>query len=498
MNRACQILELPRIRGNGDASLQYFELSFLYDKIRRQLLQRYLWTFSTRRAALRPIASTTMILAPSPWVAGIYQQGSIVSYQGVIWVAIQNTATGTPGTEGSGWTQYFGPMTVTPWNVPLPSPPNNQASDPNPFLPTITPGEGETPYGAGQGTVGYFTGELAYLPKGDGTYMIFRSTITTAGTTSPTPGTNQGGPNGPNMPDGPLLADPWDAGTIYSQGQLAWYVPSPDAFILGINNLNDGSNLSGVIYQSQINMNVGNEPDLVDNTPGGGAQLTWSSTHAYSAGDNAWGSDNQVYVCLVGNIGNNPVTDNLFAYWQPLSMWVGAWRQIITPNPRAFSNGWQYISGSLSPLTFIYPVQAGPAEDTRTLNAFKLPANYLRMAPADPKNGGIGWLGAPSGGVWYDDQVIEADLLVTQQIQPIIIRFVADIYDVTLFHDLFAEAFAADLAKAGQPILQPKRNDLFARAKAVYDSAIDDAVRINALEMASVEPPVDSLITCRL
>lgn len=493
VNRALQILEIPRIVNLTDFVPAAVECNFVYDKIRRMMLTRHLWTFATRRVALRPTASTTVLLAPAAWAAGTYPSGSIVSYNGIYWIAQTENATGTPGAQGSGWDQYFGPITVTPWNVPTPVPLNTQATDVNPYLPMNTVGQGNVPYGAGQGTVGYWTGELTYLPKGDGTYMVFRATITSAGTNPAIPSTTVSGPASPNMPDGPLQADPWDASTTYAKGQLAVF-PASGLWITGISFPDDSNVLGPQVYQSTVDLNTGNEPDLVAS----GAALTWQPTHSYSVGDYAWGSDNQVYQCLVANTGNNPVTDTLFAYWLPQTMWVGTWTQTITPSPRAFSNGWQYIAGTLSTLVINYPLTAGPVDDTNTLNAYRLPANFLRTAPDDPKMGGIGWLGAPSGGNWFDDRVEENGYIVSQDTQPIIFRFVTDMVDVSKFHDLFCEAMAADIARAVQPILKPERNDLFQRAQAVYDRAMADAALINAIEVGSVEPPVDTFITCRL
>src|SRR5215472_9872138 len=489
VNRALQILELPRVRTLTEFSPGAIEASFVYDDIRQQMLREHIWTFATRRVALRPIASTTVLLAPANWSAGTYPSGSIVNNAGVLYIATVESASGTPGQPNSGWDQYFGPLTVTPWNIPTPTPPLNQATDTNPYLPVEVVGFGNTPYGAGPGTVGYFTGELVYLPKGDGTSLVFRATITSAGAPAAVP-TTVAQTTGINMPNGPLLADPWDAGTTYYAGQLvAW----PPAGLLTV-GVGSGAPLGPGVFQSTVDLNVGNQPDLVE----ADARLTWSSTNAYSVGDNAWGSDNQVYQCLVANTGVNPVTDTLYANWLPLTMWMGTWSVTITPNPRAFSNGWQYIAGTLSTLPINYPITSGPVDDTLTLNAFKLPANFLREAPAEPKRGGIGWLGAPSGGVWFDDRELENGFIVTQEIKPIIYRFVADMTDLTKFDPLFREALAARVAQAVQPTLQPQRIDLYQRAANTYDNAMEKAAQINAIEMGSVEPPVDDFITCRL
>jgi hypothetical protein len=455
------------------------------------MLMRNLWTFATRRAALRPIASTTVLLSPVAWVAGTYPAGSIVNNSGVYYIAQQEYVTGIPGQPSSGWDQYFGPLTVTPWNIPTPTPPLSQVVDVNPYLPSNIPGVGNTPYGAGPGSVGYYTGELTYLPKGDGTYLVFRSTITTAGTPSAVPSVN--GAAGPNMPNGPLLANPWDEGTTYFAGQLVSWAPNP-LWTPGISQPDDTTILGTQVYQSTVDLNVGNQPDLTIFS----AALTWDPTASYTVGQFAWGADNQVYQCTSAVTGGqDPSTDTLFVNWSPMTMWAGTWTTALDPSQKAISNGWQYVPGSLSTLPVNYPITSGPVDDTSTLNAYKLPANYLRMAPANPKRGGIGWLGAPSGSVNIDDEELENDYIISQDIRPKIIRFVTDMTDVFRMNDLFCEALAADIAKAAQPTLQPNRNDLYQRAKDTYNQAIEDAARVNAIEEGSVEPPVDDLIVCR-
>ena len=477
-NRALQILELPRISTLADVGPNSAEINFVYDKLRRSLLRKHLWRFATRRACLRPLATTTVLLQPAAWAAGTYNAGAIVNYQGILYSAVVEAASGVPGVPGSGWEQYFGPLTVTPWNVPSPSP--SSVTDANPYLPNNLAGIGATPYGQGQGSTGYYAGELVYLPKGDGTQLTFRSTVTTAAS-----------PQAAN--DGPLAADPWDAATTYGAGDIVSW-PASGLFTSGISAPDDGSVLGPGIYQSTVDLNTGNQPDMV----AAGAALTWSATNAYSVGDNAWGSDNQVYACLVANTGQNPVTDTLFAYWTPLTMWVGTWSDVITPTPRAISNGWQYIAGSVTTMAITYPLTAGPIQDCTTRNAFRLPANYIREAPQSPKLGGIGYLGAPSGGLWFNDREYEGNYIITSQTTPILYRFVADITDVTQMDDLFCEALAGEVAAAVQPSLQPARDDLFTRAKMVRDSAIDEAQTINGIEIGYTEPPVDRYISCRL
>jgi len=127
-------------------------------------------------------------------------------------------------------------------------------------------------------------------------------------------------------------------------------------------------------------------------------------------------------------------------------------------------------------------------------------ASYLLMHSAATHVHGNQWINILRGAadyIWpwninYRREKVDRRTLV------IAAALIADMTDVFKMDDLFCEGFAAYLAKAVQPTLQPNRNDLFTRASTVYRDAIDDATRINAIEMGSVEPPVDSYITCRL
>ncbi len=212
VNRALQILELPRVASLKDSSLAATEMAFTYDKRREYELRRNLWRFATRRVALRPTASTSVLLTPQPWVAGTYPGGSIVSTtDGQAWVSLVNNNTGTPGIPGSGWEEYFGPMVVTPWNQP--APPQSLAANPYAVAPGVQPG-------SLSGTVSYFPGELVYLPDGKGGVTLFQSLM---------PGFV------PQTPDGPNEVDTWQPGVTYSKGQIAFtYTDANGQLILGL------------------------------------------------------------------------------------------------------------------------------------------------------------------------------------------------------------------------------------------------------------------------
>jgi hypothetical protein len=475
VNRALQILELPRIATLKDSNLAATEMNFAYDKRREYELRRNLWRFATRRVALRPSASTSVLLVPSTWVPGSYAGGSIVADSaGVVWISFRNNNTGTPGLPGSGWEQYFGPMVITPWNQP--APPSNLGSNPYVTPPGVQ-------LGSQSGLVSYFQGELVYLPDGKGGVTLFQSLMPAFL---------------PTTPDGPLQVDLWQPGITYSKGQIAFiYVDANGQIILGLPpGLNVGG-LSSNAFQSTIDFNTGNEPDLCETNAV--QSQPWSSSHTYNVGDIIAGSDTQLYQSLVGsNLNVNPVADTLFAAWTPLGMFAKTWTTAISPTPRAISNEWQLIPGATASMVIPYPLTAGPLDHTSSRNAYRLPAGFLREAPMDPTLGGTPWLGAPVYESVDNDWTYESDFIVTRNNQPFIYRFVANTTDVARMDPMFCEGLAASLAIATAGTLKPDNNNVAVKAQKAYDRTMFEARTVNAIEIGGVKPPVSDYLLVRL
>lgn len=118
-NRACDHCGVPRITSFTDNVKPADATNSVYDKLRTAELRRNVWRFSVRKVALRAVDTTTMFLVPAAWASSsVYPQGSIISYNGVFYIADQYVPAGTiPGTPNEAyWTVYFGPKTVTPWS----------------------------------------------------------------------------------------------------------------------------------------------------------------------------------------------------------------------------------------------------------------------------------------------------------------------------------------------------------------------------------------------
>lgn len=113
-NRALQHCGVRRIVALTDDSKAASEVNFCYDKLRKAELRRNVWSFATRKAALRAIDTTTTLLAPAAYnPATAYAVGSIVNYAGKNWQTNVATTGQQPGLDASPWELYAGPMTIT-------------------------------------------------------------------------------------------------------------------------------------------------------------------------------------------------------------------------------------------------------------------------------------------------------------------------------------------------------------------------------------------------
>lgn len=471
-NRAVQMLGGEQIASPTEDSSRQVELTFAYDKLKRPELQRNVWTFAVRKAVLRAIGTGTMFLVPSAWNAGTtYQPGSIVAdTNNVYWITTQEqNINNAPGGNNTAWTPYYGPLTITPYNQTYSGATvwssgttyaigvyvlyggavyaslasgnlNNNPSTATAWWSVVVP------------STAYYAGELVYVPgSGSGTgptfnggYQIYLSLINQNGDSPPTP-------------------TPWNASTVYYGGQQVQY--------------------SGTFYTSVIEYNVGNTPQA--------SVAAWSATTAYTTGQQVTGSNNFIYQALSNNSGNDPTTDG-GVHWQPLNI-PNAWT-VSTANPSDIN--WLAINASMKNLILVYPIGSGPSSETFTKNVFHLPANYLRMAPQDPKAGSVSILGAPTGDI-YEDWAFENSYIVSEDIGPIVLRFVADIVNVKEMHDLFCEGLANRMAyECCEKLTQSDAKKV--QLGQAYNKFMTDARTVNAIETGADEPPMDDWISTRL
>jgi hypothetical protein len=478
-NRGLQHLGVPRINTFADGSQAANEMAFAYDKVRQAELRRNLWRFATRRAVIRPIDLTTMLIQPSAWDPTVnYPIGSIVSFPtGANWMAISrntnvqpsNTATDINGNLA--WDSYYGPMTASQFNG------NNSQTTSNSLV-FVSPGSG-TPSASGalSTTVsqGYQPGELTFIPIGDGTAVVFQCVAATA--------------------ESPLQTDAWIPNRIYQTGQVVAF-PQASVFTIGPGGslLGGTDTLGTTAYVAIQNVNLGNQPDITND---GNGWPHWNSTTTWAVGNQVAGSDNQLYVCILQSVGTdgingqNPVVDFPNTFWVPQGMFINMWTPV--PHVMALNPAWQLVNVTLVPISIVWPYGSGPAEDTASQNVYHVPSNWLREAPEEPRSGLTPWLGGPTG-EFQKDWIFEGQYMISRQTNPVLMRFVADVQDVTQFDAMFAEALSLNLAIATGGTID---NDQGTKPQSDYRRLVQEARVVNAIEVGPITPPDDQLISVR-
>lgn len=278
---------------------------------------------------------------------------------------------------------------------------------------------------------------------------------------------------------GPLTADVWNAASgttvgAYFESELVFTTPGDGTY---------------TVYRSLVSDNT-NEPGDIDE---------WNSQTVYSI-DQPVIYNGTTYIGLV-NLNFNNAPDVSPTQWElALSYGMGLYGAgLYSTNPLG-SNSWRTISGAtLDPLNIVYPLGAGPANDYRTRNVYRLPAGFLRQAPSDPKAGiPAPFLGGPVGNITRD-WVFEGDYIVSSDSNLIALRFIADVQSVPSFDPLFAEALANRLALSLASRLADAEHlsIIQATAREGYLRTISEARAINGIETGSITPAEDSWITVR-
>lgn len=295
-------------------------------------------------------------------------------------------------------------------------------------------------------TVGYYAGELVYKAGATaGSFSIY-SSLENINT------------------DVPSTTTAYDATVTYHAGEIVSY--------------------SGSQWRSRIEVNLGI-------TPAEGP-AAWDATVTYTLAQTVTGSDNFIYSAVGTTLGADPTTDG-GVHWTNTNL-AFAWTAL--PVIPASSGKWRVIDAAMQNLNFSYPIGSGPATQSGTLNVFRLPAGYLKVAPQDPKNGANPFLGAPSGNV-YLDWNFQDNFIVSHDIGPIIFRFVADVTRVVQFTDMFCEGLACRVAIACCEGITQSTSKL-TNVVSEYNKVMGEARLVNAIEIGATEPPEDDYITCRV
>lgn len=239
----------------------------------------------------------------------------------------------------------------------------------------------------------------------------------------------------------------WSSSTTYAAGDIV-----VDAF--------------NFLWISNFGSNTGNTPGAGGVSPfwtayfGASVAQVWSGSVSYFPGDMVYvsGTPNVIYIAVALSLNHTP------------------------PN----ATYWHVVQGATSTaLVQFSPLGVQPPTGATTRNIYQLPANFVRMAPQDPKIAAVAHQGLTAG-MMYNDWELEAGYLFTGDAAPIIFRFVADQPDVTQMNALFCEAWAAQLAIALAPTLTQSAEKLNT-ALGVYRDTMGVAKAMNAVEEGSTE-----------
>lgn len=278
---------------------------------------------------------------------------------------------------------------------------------------------------------------------------------------------------------GPLAIDLYNTGsagdgtsnTTYSAGEV---VLVPATYAGGTTYaVNDVVNSGGSWYVSLAGSNTGNTPASSATwwvlwTSRGRSTGSFGQTASGSAVPLTYPGTPSIYISLYSSNEDNPVSA---------------------------TGNWLSLGGTVKPLTVLYPIGAGPVTDPASSNAFYLPNGFLKRAPTDPKGGQMPWLGA-SYGVMPEDWSPEGNFLISATAGPLMLRFVADITDVTKMDALFCVALA-ERAAADTCETITSSDAKVQMAERSYRRAIANASRTNMIEIGAVSNYENRFITVR-
>jgi hypothetical protein len=269
---------------------------------------------------------------------------------------------------------------------------------------------------------------------------------------------------------GPMTVQPYDSTVGYWAGELV-YVRDPNTQAV-------------TVYRSLANSNGFNNGLGQSTAPN--LLTDWSPTVVYGL-DQVVSYGFLIYRSAAEqNVGNVPLGN---------SNWLSC-GPVDAPTLALASNiFWLPIQATISSRVLAYPIGAGPVQEQFSRNVFPLPNGFLKMAAQDPTAGSVSYLGAP-GGLTYRDWVEEAGTLTSRENTIILLRFIADITNVSLMDDMFCEGLGCRIGlEIAEEMTQAsdKKQDL----ERLYKQFMSEARIVNAIESGSDQPPEDDYISCR-
>ncbi len=165
---------------------------------------------------------------------------------------------------------------------------------------------------------------------------------------------------------------------------------------------------------------------------------------------------------------------------------------LVTTQDPASGAPWHEIAGATVATMFdLEPIgvsllPSALATSATQRNIYDLPANYMRIAPQDPKFPASASRAFLTAGQQFNDFEIEGGFLYSADTGPKIFRFTGDFTNVRAMEALFCELVALGMAKEMCMILTGNR-ELLAQIDRQYDQRASDARSTSLIEMGSAE-----------
>lgn len=310
---------------------------------------------------------------------------------------------------------------------------------------------------------------------------------------------------------GPITVDEFDDDLTYNTGEMVYINAVGGLAATYVSRINDNavSPATADVYSATTTYDRGDIVSSVahyislitaniNNTPASALAL-WVAATTYASAAQVITVDGTVWTSQGnGNIGHEPSADS-GTNWlraaslplvQPWLLYTGGvtgagWRQL---DPLGFTT-------SLRKPNIIYPAGVSPASVSGTQHIYPLPLGYLRQAPQEPRAGAGAFLGAP-GGLRYSDWKIENRYIISQEIDPIAFRFVADVTAVPEMDPMFCDALSKRLAfDICEELTQSSTKKQACWVE--YKNFMGEARAVNAIETGPIEPEEDDYITVR-
>ncbi len=146
---------------------------------------------------------------------------------------------------------------------------------------------------------------------------------------------------------------------------------------------------------------------------------------------------------------------------------------------------WHIMAGATKSTIITFSPHGYEKDPTTLRKIYRLPANFLRLAPQDPKAPGVAHQNVGAG-QQYNDWELEAGYIYTADAGPFVMRFVADQVDVSTMDPLLCQAWGTRLAlHLCETITQSP--DKKREVRDEYVRIINLAKMVNAVEAGTTE-----------